>query len=69
MVRLVIICWQCDGSGRVCESHPKRPWEGEHACGCGAAGMRCPICNPGDGLTAPRMPTGFVDDGNGGTRH
>jgi hypothetical protein len=69
MARLVITCWQCDGSGRVCESHPKRPWEGEHACGCGAAGMRCPICNPGDGLTAPQMPRGLVDDDNGGTRH
>jgi hypothetical protein len=25
--------------------HPNRQWEGEHACGCGAAGMACPICN------------------------
>jgi len=22
----------------VCESHPDRPWEGEHACTCGGAG-------------------------------
>ena len=68
MARLVITCWQCDGSGRVCESHPKRPWEGEHACGCGAAGMRCPICNPRD-WTAPQMPRSLVDDDNGGTGH
>jgi hypothetical protein len=66
---LVIVCWQCDGSGWVCESHPERPWEGERACGCGAAGMPCTICNPSDGLTPPRMPAGFVDDKNGGTRH
>ena len=33
MARLVITCWQCDGSGRVCESHPKRPWECEQHVG------------------------------------
>ena len=66
---LVIVCWQCDGSGWVCESHPERPREGGRACGCGAAGMPCAICNPSNGQTPPRMPAGFVDDKNGGTRH
>jgi hypothetical protein len=36
-----------------------RPWEGPHACPCGAAGMPCPSCNtPAEG-EAPRMPHGF----------
>src|SRR5262249_33759713 len=41
-------CFQCEDCGWVCESHPERPWEGSHACGCGGAGMPCPICNPSD---------------------
>ena len=69
MVGLVIICWRCDGSGWVCESHPERPWQGAQACGCGAAGMQCLLCNPSDGLTPPRMPADFVDDEDGGTCH
>jgi hypothetical protein len=37
---LVIICWQCDDSGWVCESHPKRPWEGSmHVA---AVRLECP---------------------------
>jgi len=27
----------CEDCGWVCESHPDRPWEGEHACTCGGA--------------------------------
>ena len=50
MIGLVIVCWRCDGSRWVCESHPKRPWEGEQACGCGAPGVSCPLCNPSDRL-------------------
>jgi hypothetical protein len=57
-----MICWRCDGTLWVCENHPECPWEGEHACGCGGAGMPCPICNPSDKLTPPKMPPGFVDD-------
>jgi len=53
----------------VCECHPERSREGPHACGCGGAGMPCPICNPSDGLTPPRMPRGFVEDEDVGTRH
>jgi DNA invertase Pin-like site-specific DNA recombinase len=33
-------CSLCEDCGWVCESHPDRPWEGEHACTCGAAGAR-----------------------------
>src|SRR6266404_5670657 len=29
-------CTLCEDCGWVCESRPDRPWEGEHACSCGA---------------------------------
>jgi hypothetical protein len=63
-------CALCEDSGWVCEDHPKRPWEGPHACGCGGAGMACPVCNaPGDG-EAPRMPEGFrTEIDKDGRRH
>ena len=38
-------CSLCEDCGWVCETHPDRPWEGEHACTCGAAGAPCPRCN------------------------
>ena len=41
-------CENCDGTGFVCEVHINRPWNCPRACGCGAAGMPCIICN-GDG--------------------
>jgi hypothetical protein len=44
----------------VCESHPDRPREGEHACRCGGAGMPFPNCNASeDDSAAPRLPDGF----------
>jgi hypothetical protein len=52
-------CARCEDSGWVCENHPQRPWQGEHACECGGAGMPCPRCNEDD---PPRLPSGFVDD-------
>jgi hypothetical protein len=55
-------CRCCDDCGWVCEEHPDKPWEGRRACGYGAAGMPCPLCNVSDGLTTPRLPGGFVDD-------
>jgi hypothetical protein len=40
-------------------------WEGGYACGCGAPGMPCPVCNA-RGRTPPKMPPAitraFVDD-------
>ncbi|MFG3598318.1 hypothetical protein [Bradyrhizobium sp. RDI18] len=52
-------CLLCEGSGWVCENHPDQPWEGEHTCGCGGAGARCPTCNsPAEG-ERPRLPPGF----------
>jgi hypothetical protein len=51
-------CALCEDCGWVCESHPDRPWEGEHACTCGAAGAPCPQCNAIDDDMAPRMPKG-----------
>ena len=41
-------CTSCEDTGWVCETHPSKPWNGPKACGCGAAGMPCSICN-GDG--------------------
>ena len=43
----------------VCKAHPDRPWVGEDACGCGAAGAPCPICNKED---LPQPPLGFKID-------
>lgn len=52
-------CFRCEDSGWVCENHPDCPWQGEHACGCGAAGAPCAACNRPDRGEAPRMPAGF----------
>jgi hypothetical protein len=52
-------CALCEDCGWVCETHPGRPWEGKHACGCGGAGAPCPWCNVPDKDGAPRMPDGF----------
>jgi hypothetical protein len=38
-------CTRCEDCGLVCEDHPGRLWQGDHACTCGAAGMPCPGCN------------------------
>jgi hypothetical protein len=60
-------CQRCHGSLWVCEEHPWRPWEGENACDCGAAGMPCPICNTAE---PPQMPDGFKADlDEDGSRH
>jgi len=65
-----MICWRCDGTLWVCENHPEPPWKGEHACGCGAAGMLCPICNPSDEQSPPKMPSGFkIEVDKKGWRH
>jgi len=29
----------------------------------------CPKCNPSDGLTPPRLPKGYGEDDDQGTRH
>jgi len=50
------------GTRWVCEAHPHQPWEGEYACGCGAPGKPCPLCNATDGINPPKMPPGFVED-------
>ena len=50
-------CAVCEDCGWVCETHPDRPFQGEHACTCGDAGEPCPRCNDDD--TEPRAPTGF----------
>jgi hypothetical protein len=52
-------CLLCEDCGWVCENHPDRPFEGEHACTCGGAGDPCPRCNAGDENTLPRPPDGF----------
>jgi hypothetical protein len=54
-------CSLCEDCGWVCENHPARPWEGEHACTCGAAGAPCPRCNVPEKDEAPRLPEGLQD--------
>jgi hypothetical protein len=45
----------------VCEAHPLLPWEGPRACGCGAPGDPCPVCNRMDSDTEqPELPEDFV---------
>jgi hypothetical protein len=56
-------CLLCEDTGWVCEDHPDQPWEGPHACRCGAAGAPCPHCNRPDNGEPPRMPIGFKPDG------
>jgi hypothetical protein len=58
MARIGALSEDC---GWVCETHPGRPWEGDHACGCGA-GAPCPWCNLPDKDGAPRLPDGFRID-------
>ena len=58
----VLKCAICEDCGWVCELHTDTPWEGEHACPCGAAGAPCPACNAVEDGQAPRMPAGFKTD-------
>jgi hypothetical protein len=46
-------------------AHDDRPWDGPHACGCGAPGAPCPTCDPADRDHPPRLPAGFVPDDEG----
>lgn len=55
-------CPLCDDCGWVCENHLARPWEGEHACECGGAGMPCPYCNMSDEVSPPRLLSDFKID-------
>jgi len=52
-------CSVCEDSGWVCETHPDKPWEGEHACRCDGAGMPCPKCNVPEKNEPPRPPAGL----------
>jgi hypothetical protein len=49
-------CSICEDRGWVCENHPEKPWEGEHAC---TAVRMAPPCNRGNDEDAPRIPSGF----------
>jgi hypothetical protein len=61
---------RCEDCGWDCEDHPGRPWEGEHACNCGADGMPCSWCNEPEDGAEPRMPKGFnTDVDKNGRRH
>jgi hypothetical protein len=42
-------CARCCDTYWVCETHDDRPWDGEHACGCGAPGAKA---NPGRPMLA-----------------
>ena len=63
---MVVTCARCRDTYWVCEAQDDRPWDGAHACGCGAPGMPCPNCNPSDKDHPPRLPVGFqCDDSTG----
>jgi len=56
-VRVSLAAMKCslyEDCGWAYESHPDRPWEGEHACTCGGAGAPCPRCNVPEKDEAPR---------------
>ena len=55
-------CILCADTGWVCENDPRRPWDGQHGCDYGGAGMPCPACNMADEGGAPRLPDGFKTD-------
>jgi len=57
---MTIPCATCRDTFWVCEDHPDKPWDGEDACGCGAAGMPCPVCNPADADHPPKPPAGMT---------
>jgi|EndMetStandDraft_8_1072994.scaffolds.fasta_scaffold16872_4 hypothetical protein len=63
-----VACARCQDTYWVCEAHDDRPWDGPHACGCGAAGAPCPTCNVPKPGEAPRLPAGFVPDNEGPDR-
>jgi hypothetical protein len=54
-------CVRCAGYRWVCEAHPERPWDGPHACGCGAPGDHVPGLRV-DNDTLPELPEGFIID-------
>ncbi|TWF49469.1 hypothetical protein FHW37_108139 [Neorhizobium alkalisoli] len=37
-------CDNCHNTGLVCQSHLRRPFTGSYGCGCGEAGVKCPVC-------------------------
>lgn len=55
-------CPRCDNTRWICENHLGKPFAGEWACNCGAAGMPCPDCNkidPSDPADVPAMSKHF----------
>jgi hypothetical protein len=38
-------CDNCHNTGVVYEAHVRRPWSGNYGCGCGDAGIDCPVCH------------------------
>ena len=55
----VMKCSLCEDAGWVCESYRDKPWEGPHACQCGAPGAPCTSLQCTNGGDARRMPGGF----------
>jgi hypothetical protein len=56
----VRFCARCDNCRWVCEAH--QIGQGPRACGCGAPGDPCPVCNRVDTGTEPELPEDFVVD-------
>jgi len=66
----MVYCPRYDNCRRVCEAHPDRSREGEHACGCGAPGEPCSVCNRPEDDEASELPEGFrVEIDEKGWRH
>jgi hypothetical protein len=60
-------CVLCEDCSWVYEDHPDAPWEREHACSCGGAGMPC---NPSDLGHPPRPLAGtLIEFDKKGWRH
>lgn len=57
-----VACTRCQDTYWICEVHDDRPWDGNYACDCGAAGMPCPACNPSDKGHSPQLLAGFTPD-------
>src|ERR1700733_10661673 len=49
----------CEDCGWVCENHPHKPWEGEHACNCGARWCPVPVVQS-ESCRAPATDAGWV---------
>jgi hypothetical protein len=53
---MAFTCDNCSGIAWVCEYHLRKPWLGSSACGCGGAGLPCPVCQDNEPHIHPQWP-------------